>query len=436
VRGTARVLCGDCLTLMRDFAPGSFDAVITDPPAGIGFMGKGWDSDRGGRDAWIDWMAGVAAQCLRVLKPGAHALVWSLPRTSHWTATAWENGGWIVRDRISHIFGSGFPKSADVSKMLDKAAGVEREVTSSKMVGRVTRAGGGLVGSAVLTEIDITAPATPAAKLWQGWGTALKPAVEDWWLLRKPLEGTVAANVLKHGTGGLNIDGCRIGTSSTPRKDPRNGNLVNAHMEMRPWMQRRIESGEPLKGDFDGTSGRFPAHLILDEEAARLLDEQSGELHGPGNIKPKLRPAGGFLGGIPNDRANYPNDFGGASRFFYCAKASRAEREEGLEGCEVRQPDAGRDPDAPGGNNPRNRGAKAVANSHPTVKPLALMRWLVRLVTPPGGTVLDCFAGSGSTGVACVAEGFDCVGIEKEVEYAAIARKRIAAAQRQGRLGL
>jgi site-specific DNA-methyltransferase (adenine-specific) len=181
-------------------------------------MGKDWDKDKGGRGAWIDWMSQIAAECLRVLKPGAHALVWAIPRTSHWTATAWEDAGFEVRDRIAHIFGSGFPKSLDVSKAIDKMHGAERKSvgvnqyasrrTGAGKMGTFENRGAGLGGA---ESSIITAPATEAAKQWEGWGTALKPAVEDWWLLRKPIsESSIAANVLRWGTGGVNVDGCRV----------------------------------------------------------------------------------------------------------------------------------------------------------------------------------------------------------------------------------
>jgi site-specific DNA-methyltransferase (adenine-specific) len=203
--GRAVLYLGDCLEVLRGLEPGSIDAVVTDPPAGIGFMGQDWDHDKGGRAAWIAWMTDVARECLRVLKPGGHALVWALPRTSHWTATAWEDAGFEVRDRVAHVFGSGFPKSLDVSKAIDAAAGAEREVVgvSDHIHSRgantaYPKCPGETAAAAEQTAERgncITAPATPAARQWAGWGTALKPAVEDWWLLREPLAGTVAAKL-------------------------------------------------------------------------------------------------------------------------------------------------------------------------------------------------------------------------------------------------
>jgi hypothetical protein len=267
---------GDCLDVLKTLADCSVDAIVTDPPAGIAFMGKEWDRDKGSKADWIQWMQSVADQCLRVIKPGGHALVWAIPRTSHWTGTAWEDAGWQPRDKIYHVFGSGFPKSLDVSKAIDKAAGAEREVV--KWVSTPYKIDSGaaeaeycqLKGTKTLDEngyrtTPITAPATEAAKRWEGWGTALKPAAEEWWLFRKPLIGTVAANVLEHGTGGLNIDGCRIATDElTPRnnKPGENGwkNSSGGYIEPSPL-------------------GRFPANLILTypEDSYKLRDNVSLE---------------------------------------------------------------------------------------------------------------------------------------------------------------
>jgi hypothetical protein len=357
---------GDCLEVLSFHDSNSVDALVTDPPAGISFMGKEWDHHKGGRDEWIKWMESVMRECLRVMKPGAHGLVWAIPRTSHWTATALENAGFEVRDVVTHLFGSGFPKSLDISKAINKAAGAEREPNE-------------------------TAPSTDAEKQWQGWGTALKPASEHWILVRKPCsEKTVAANVLKHGTGGINIDASRIGTHSyTPEQWAQNG-LART-------------TGNSF-GGHKGTAselpqGRFPANLVLTEgEATEMLDEQSGNLG---------KSAGGNSAaidkGIYNKRTGDKKaklgvpcgfgDSGGASRFFYCAKISSSERGDG--------------------------------NTHPTVKPKKLMSYLIRMITPPGGTVLDPFMGSGSTGIAAKECGFEFIGVEKEKEYFDIAEKRI-----------
>ena len=216
---TARLILGDCLDALRSMSTASVDAIVCDPPAGIAFMGRGWDSDKGGRDQWVAWLSEVMGEALRVVKPGGHALAWALPRTSHWTGWALESAGWVVRDRIAHQFYSGFPKSLDVSKAIDAAAGAEREVVGPDPMAHMRNkttprfngkdyAGGKVYQGA--REVPVTAPATPEAAAWSGWGTALKPAQEDWYLCRAPLsEKTVAANVLRWGVGAIHVDACR-----------------------------------------------------------------------------------------------------------------------------------------------------------------------------------------------------------------------------------
>jgi len=352
-------------------------------------MGKRWDA------SGIAYSVDLWREVLRVLKPGGHLLAFGGSRTSHRLTCAVEDSGFEIRDAIQWIYSTGFPKSLDVSKAIDDAA-----------------------------------------RQWEGYGTALKPAHEPITVARKPLAWTVAANVLEHGCGGLNIDGCRIGTSSTPRKDPHNGNLTNAHMEMRPWMKRRIEAGEPLKGDFTGDAGRWPSNVILDEAAAAEMDRQSGV-----SVSKPARSGrrGGCGFGMFDDgksadaNGHWPADEGGgSSRFFYIAKASRAERELGCQDLQAvsREDITGRKEGSAGQKHARS------GNAHPTVKPLALMRHLVKLVTPPGGVVLEPFLGSGTTAMACVLEGFECVAIEREPQYMEIAEARIEWAKKQirGRL--
>ena len=346
---------GDCIEQMREIPDNSVDAIVTDPPYGLSFMGKHWDHGVPSGEVW--------QQCLRVLKPGGHLLAFAGTRTQHRMACNIEDAGFEIRDMIAWVYGSGFPKSLDVSKAIDKAAGAEREVVGSKlgMPGySMTDGKGGLYGDGFGAngtgegECRVTAPATEAAQQWQGWGTALKPALEPVTVARKPFKGTVAANVLEHGTGALNVDGCRVELNGDYKCKP-NG---------RPSQTGLGDKYDPLKANQPDTQGRWPANLIHDgsEEVVGLLN--------------------------------------GSARFFYCAKASK-----------------------------KDRGAD---NKHPTVKPTDLMRYLIRLVTPPGGTVLDPFMGSGSTGKACVLEeGFGFIGIEREPEYMEIAQARINEAQGQ-----
>lgn len=388
------LILGDCLEKLRELEADSIDAVVTDPPAGISFMGKSWDSDKGGRDQWIAWMREAMEECLRVLKPGAHGLVWSLPRTSYWTATALENAGFEIRDCVTHLFGSGFPKSLDVSKAIDKAAGVQRPSTPLvRCDGKLQHnkeGGGWKQSSEKYVHHPIFDGSTDAAKQWQGWGTALKPAAEFWWLVRKPIsEKTVAANVQRWGTGAINIDAGRIagdGLKPTMNNPMRHGryNSDNSHLK------RDSEyNPSPL--------GRFPANLVLSGDAIEMLGE----------------PA----------------------RFFYCAKISSGERNAGLEEmpdlymagtnqavAELKRGNIAFESDGAATGFSK---VKKVKNNHPTVKPKKLMAYLIKLITPPGGTVLDPFMGSGSTGIACKENGFQFIGIEREPEYFEIAKARV-----------
>jgi len=628
-----QILQGDCREILRTLPSASIDSIVTDPPAGIEFMGKDWDNpdkfdtnftehgysdgqDRiaaptqrlsnrnpmcrkcrkhmrgaGGceclepesdeppevirdlrfrqRDGFVRFMEQVMTECYRVLKPGGHMFVWALPRTSHWTATAIENAGFEIRDCVYHVFGQGFPKSLNVSKAIDKMKGATREVVGTYRVGgnalTPTSEKGGTYGVSVPNspagDLPITKPATPEAEQWDGWGTALKPAVECWWLCRKPIEGTnVARNVLQHGTGAINIDGTRIaGTAQVPgsvrairrfddREDepelapapPPNAagrwpsNLMLSHSEgcrqvgtrevaaptinrfddgMKPFgegaghpytqtgggteqvsvyecvdgcpvramNEQSGETGggtprlnsetnrtaisttahnprEPNQtdsvasyGDTGGAAryfqtfdkGRWPSNIVLSHtsECVRRgtteewdcakacpiaeLDRQGEEMgiHKAGSPQTaqekwdmsETTPSYG--GGFSGPSGMRYGDEGGASRFFqnlepgvpffYTAKAARSEKEEGLNPFES---------------------TKARQNTHPTVKPISLMRYLVKMVTPPGGIVLDPFTGSGSTLIAAAEEGMKFIGIEREDEYVKIARSRVGVA--------
>ena len=359
-----KLLChGDCLDVMRSMPDCGIDAIVTDPPYGLNFMGKKWDCNVPSVQIW--------QECLRVLKPGGHLLAFAGTRTQHRMATAIEDAGFEIRDMIAWVYGSGFPKSMDVSKALDaqlrfgksNSTALNKSEKERPVVGTVRR----VVSSGRTSDqrdtfhgvranrerwhnysqadIPVTAPATEAAKQWQGWGTALKPALEPITLARKPLVGTVVSNVLKHGTGALNIDGCRVGDDV---------------ITINTWDDGSKPFGGGAGHPYTGRSviGRWPANLVHDGSEE-------------------------VLSGFPNE----------TSRFFYCSKANKKER--------------------------------GTQNTHPTVKPVDLMRYLCRFITPPSGLVLDPFMGSGTTGVAALLEGFHFVGIEQSLEYIQIAQQRI-----------
>jgi DNA modification methylase len=345
----------NCIEGMRKLPADSVDAIVTDPPYGLSFMGKEWDHGVPGEQFW--------AEALRVAKPGAYLLAFGGTRTYHRLACAIEDAGWEIRDCLGWLYGSGFPKSMDVSKAIDKTLGEKREVVGirkdaqSESTGRYGSWGNDNgTGS---SEFAVTAPASDAAKQWQGWGTCLKPAWEPIVMARKPLDGTVAHNVMTYGTGAINIDACRVGTENMSSQFDRTWKQDNSFGN-----GKRASYGKIVP------DGRFPANIIHDG----------------------------------SDEATAP--MGEASRFFYCAKASKKDRGEG--------------------------------NSHPTVKPQALMRYLIELVTQEGAVVLDPFLGSGSTAVAAVELGRHYIGYELSPEYFDIACKRIDAAKgdRQTRMEL
>lgn len=405
------IIAGDCLDVLRGMDDSSVDSIVTDPPYGLSFMGKRWDYDVPDVAVW--------AECLRVLKPGGHLLAFAGTRTQHRMAVRIEDAGFEIRDMIAWVYGSGFPKSLDVSKAIDKAAGAEREVLGYTANARPNRVGKETKLSGAQTiGGEITAPATDAARQWQGWGTALKPALEPITVARKPLVGTVAENVLRHGTGAINVDGCRVAHSEECRMmTPSQANIDNPSDKCRQAGRREVVL--ELK-----PGGRWPANLIHDgsEDVVGLFPNAKG-----GNY-PAQRGTGqatGFGAGLPTPGGQRSmGDDGSAARFFYCAKASRADRDNGLGGFEAK----------PVFSSERGFGAMGSLstlgrNTHPTVKPTDLMRYLCRLVTPPGGLVLDPFAGSGSTGKGALLEGFRFIGIERDPEYAKIAQARCAAVQ-------
>lgn len=419
----------DCLSILRELPSESVDSCVTDPPYGLsntdpkhviealtrwaagerdfvpegkGFMGKSWDSFVPPPAVWDE--------VFRVLKPGGHLLAFAGSRTFDLMTLSVRFAGFEIRDSIAWLYGSGFPKSMDVSKAIDKAAGAEREVT-----GEGAAYGAGSLRNKTrveqgyrATELNpqggnatLTAPATEDAARWEGWGTALKPAFEPIVVARKPLEAkTVAANVLAHGTGALNIDASRVGDD-----------LIVAHGGG-PSGDHRIYNGDNARGQgippqpagSNPRVGRWPANVILDESQAAALDEQSG-IQKDGVAVNRNRSGekpntiyGTFAESNASDQGY--GGSGGASRFFYVAKAPKKER-------------------------PVVEHEGGTRTAHPTVKPLTLMRWLVRLITPPGGTVLEPFPGSGTTVEAAVLEGFDCIAIEREAEYLPLIAQRL-----------
>ena len=422
------VLHGDCREAMRTMPDNSVDAIITDPPYELGFMGKSWDS------TGIAYDVTVWQECLRVLKPGGHLLAFGGSRTYHRLACAIEDAGFQIRDQIMWVYGSGFPKSLNISKAIDRAAGAEREET-----GLPNGMNSCLGGSACKCQTDglkysptkhaaHSLPSTAEAKEWDGWGTALKPAHEPIVLARKPLDGTVAQNVLTHGVGGINIDGCRVAhqseedrASATPQGKVTSNKMAGSAPDVDD--AGRVDVDRP-----DTTLGRFPANFIHDgsDEVLELFPQSKGGAFPKKSNIPTGRHYEGGWGAVDNGVRTEMGD-GSAARFFYCAKASKKDRNEGLDDFPRKQtgtyaqdewsknnmgntPDSHRDP---------------IANHHPTVKPTDLMRYLCRLVTPPNGTVLDPFTGSGSTGKAATLEGFNFVGIEQSAEYVEIATARI-----------
>lgn len=364
---------GDCIEVLREMESDSVDSIVTDPPYGLSFMAKKWDYDVPSVKIW--------RECLRVLKPGGHLLSFAGSRTYHRMAVNIEDAGFEIRDQVMWVYGSGFPKSQNISKAIDKKGGEDfAKRPNSKSQSR---------------DEEIYALGSELAKQWEGWGTALKPAHEPIVVARKPLIGTIVENVLEHGTGGLNI------------------------------YESRIEGG------------RFPANIIHDgsEEVLEGFPEtRSGE--------PGIKHGGneGFAYGKesrePGTQMTGFGDSGSAARFFYCAKASKAEKDFGLDDIEP-QPIAwsnqakaelkrGNDDFKHDNDGTKHNKVEYRKNIHPTVKPVALMKYLCRLITPTNGVVLDPFMGSGTTGIGATTEGFSFIGIEREEEYINIARHRIS----------
>lgn len=424
---------GDCAEVMASMDSNSVDAIVTDPPYGLSFMNKEWDSfgtdtrQPGDEHYWVPdnpygranvrygWnqdkskllksnqafqeaMTPIFEEALRVAKPGAHLLCFGGTRTFHRMACAIEDAGWEIRDCIMWVYGSGFPKSMDVAKAIDKASGYVGEVIGERTVDVGMQGGHMHAGRKSQQQQQQVRSLSDQAKQWEGWGTCLKPAWEPIIVARKPLDGTVAHNVLTWGVGALNIDACRVpyedgGTAATNPLVRELGGYANNH---NPDTGGTSWSVNPNgKSAHANTLGRFPANLVHDGSQMVLdLFPDTGKSSGGGGVKaPGKNGIYGTFNGHEYPQQLGLGDSGSAARFFYCAKASKKDRGEG--------------------------------NNHPTVKPVALMEWLVTLVTPQGGVVLDPFAGSGTTLVACERLGFDSIGIEREAEYVEIIKRRL-----------
>lgn len=445
--GNYLVTPANCLEGLTKLPDASVDAVVTDPPYGLenggggGFMGEDWDGTNGfwrslnpndaGRDnafgrlssrgpeyragrLYQEFCEAWAKECLRILKPGGYLLSFGGARTYHRLTCGIEDAGFEIRDQIMWLYGSGFPKSMDISKALDKAAGAEREVIGEKRFadGSKARKTQMLGDNAVFSDpvsrasnLVVTAPAPDAARQWSGWGTALKPAHEPIAVARKALIGTVIENVLAYGTGGINIDACRV----------EHVTVGNGSLALNPHLRTHINGGnggniiaheEERRVVTPNQDGRFPANVIHDgsEEVTSTFPAESS-VTGKRSGRSREADVEGTNWLLNNHKSKEYTDSGSPARFFYCAKASKSERHLGL--------------------------AEGQVNHHPTVKPLALMRYLVRLVTPPGGVVLDPFTGSGTTGMAALLEGFGFIGFENKLDYLPIALSRVAWAARE-----
>ena len=458
---SSKILVGDCKEQMAKMPDNSVDSIVTDPPyhlqsivkrfggktarntpamnttaGGVfarkaaGFMGKTWD----GGD--VAYNVEVWQEALRILKPGGHLLSFGGSRTYHRMACAIEDAGFEIRDQIMWVYGSGFPKSLNVGKAIDKVTGAEREVVgvsegkgySSIQEKNIEQDNRPYIDGLPYLKADRTL--TKGNSQWEGWGTALKPAHEPIVVARKPLDGTVANNVLAHGTGAMNIDGCRVTNNGEQfGKLPNWGGGKQLNKAGLSFAEQDHDHNDGANAEAVAklkALGRFPANFIHDgsDEVLELFPN-TGKSTG-GRIGKKAMgtvtnvPAGQYEAGDPGY-----GDNGSAARFFYCAKANKKERNAGLTSEPVRESDRTKD-DGAGGDNPRNRSNTPKQNHHPTVKPVALMRYLVRLVTPPNGIVFDPFLGSGTTAVAAILEGFEWSGCEITPEYLPIIEGRVA----------
>lgn len=386
--GLNKIYNMDCLEGMKRLPDNSIDAVVTDPPYGLSFMGKKWDYDVPTVEIW--------KECLRVLKPGGYLLAFAGTRTQHRMAVRIEDAGFEIRDMIAWVYGSGFPKSLNIGKAVDKLQGNEREDLGYNDNSRTNKP------DVDVYEAGIRGKESRLSKgysQWEGWGTALKPALEPITVARKPLEGTVAENCLKWGVGGINIDGCRVGMSEQD-KEGSSGNWKPKGYELKDSIYefgtKVVKTEQP--------SGRFPANFIHDgsDEVVGLFPNCKGWSSQKHN---SFNPYGGNALNKSNSirEGEYEgyNDSGSAARFFYCAKASKSERNTGCEDLEKK-------------------------NNHPTVKPIAVMEYLINLVSREGHVILDPFSGSGTTAIAAFNKGRNFIGFEISKEYCEIAKRRVS----------
>lgn len=420
-----KILQGDCLEKLDELEENSIDCIVTDPPYELNFMGKGWDN------AGVSFQKETWEKCLRVLKPGGYLLAFGGTRTYHRIACAIEDAGFEIRDCIMWLYGSGFPKSMDIEKAINKRDGVEFKSKPAKGVGFMNANDDGWHNT--LNQLEQIGESSDRAKNWKGWGSALKPSFEPIIVARKPLKGSLIDNVLQYGVGGINIDECRVGNEKVSVHNAPKGIFAN---------------GERNRGSDTTTyrehEGRFPANTILtydeidfDEVCGGFPQSGSGKGGKPYSYEGKEynnKETSMFNGDKPKSPSNY-NDNGSASRYFYCAKASKKDRDEGLEDMPEKKI-YGDDMNWGYGNTNGDNFGDRIANvkrrnTHPTVKPTSLMQYLIRLVAPKGATILDPFMGSGSTGKAVAYENkerdmnYSFIGIEQDPEYCKIAKARI-----------
>lgn len=409
-----KVYCGKMENVLKEFPDNYCDSIVTDSPYGLKFMNKHWDYDVPSIGQW--------KEAFRVLKPGGYLLSFGGTRTYHRMVVNIEDAGFEIRDQIQWLYGSGFPKSLDISKAIDKQKGtyVEGEISANSRNG----VKGEEYGYDHSKKITLSNPQSDQSKQWEGWGTALKPANEPICVARKPIsENTVAENVLKWGTGGINIDGCRIETDEeiTNHSRGKESSISKGKYGDSEAQETHQTNGQQL--------GRFPANIILDEFMAKELDKQSGILTS-GNVSPEGyvgEYTGNIFGKFKQNQipaGSLYGDTGGASRFFYVAKPSQYERSKGCNKMQARKVNDGREVEA---DNAFQRGKTERTNFHPTVKPIDLMKYLVKLVTQKGGICLDPFAGSGTTGIGCKLELINYILIDMEIENCELSEARIAA---------